>query len=54
MFAESSTAFLCADLDAKVEFVRDDKGAITGLVLHLAGEDFLLNLNQLLDSVGPC
>ncbi|HET6177796.1 MAG TPA: serine hydrolase [Candidatus Sulfotelmatobacter sp.] len=39
MFAESETKFFLKVVDAEVEFVRDEKGAVTYLVLHQGGRD---------------
>jgi CubicO group peptidase (beta-lactamase class C family) len=39
LLAESPTIFFSTDVDAKVEFEKDDKGAVTGLVLHQGGMD---------------
>ena len=39
LLAESPTLFFSTDVDAKVEFVRDEKGTVTGLMLHQGGRD---------------
>jgi hypothetical protein len=39
LLAESPTLFFSTDVDAKVEFVRDEKGTVTGLILHQGGRD---------------
>src|SRR5215831_15525097 len=39
IFAESETLFFYKVVDAQVEFTRNDKGEITGLVLHQNGRD---------------
>ena len=39
IFAESETLFFYKIVDAQVEFTRNDKGEITGLVLHQNGHD---------------
>jgi hypothetical protein len=39
MFAESGTKFFLKVVDAEVEFVRDEKGVVTYLVLHQGGRD---------------
>ena len=36
-YAESETHFFCQALDAEIDFQQDDSGAVTGLVLNLAG-----------------
>jgi hypothetical protein len=36
-YAESETHFFCKELDAVIDFQRDDSGVVTGLVLNLAG-----------------
>jgi Domain of unknown function (DUF3471) len=37
--AESNTIFFPEVFDAKIEFVKDDAGRVTGLVLHQGGHD---------------
>jgi len=37
LFAESETKFFLKVVDAQVEFVKNDKGEVTGLVLHQGG-----------------
>ena len=39
LLAESPNLFFSTDVDAKVEFARDEKGTVTGLVLHQGGRD---------------
>jgi hypothetical protein len=39
LLAESSHLFFTSGVDAKVEFEKDDKGAVTGLVLHQGAMD---------------
>lgn len=39
LFAESETRFFLKAVDAEVEFVSDDKGAVTALILHQNGRD---------------
>jgi CubicO group peptidase (beta-lactamase class C family) len=39
IFAESETLFFYKVVDAQLEFVKSDKGEITGLVLHQNGRD---------------
>lgn len=39
LFAESETSFFLKVVDAQVEFVKNDKGAVTGMVLHQNGRD---------------
>ena len=39
MFAESETMFFLKTVDAEVEFVKNDKGEVTSLVLHQGGRD---------------
>ena len=39
LFAESETKFFLKVVDAEVEFVKNDKGEVTGLVLHQGGQD---------------
>jgi hypothetical protein len=39
LFAESETRFFLKVVDAEVDFVKDDKGAVTGLILHQGGRD---------------
>ena len=39
LFAETTTRFFLKAVDAQVDFVRDEKGAVTQLVLHQAGRD---------------
>jgi len=39
LFAESETKFFLKVVDAQVEFFRDDKGAVTHLMLHQGGRD---------------
>lgn len=34
LFAESETKFFPKVMDAEIEFVKDDKGAVTHLMLH--------------------
>ncbi len=37
--AESSTVFFPEAFDAEIEFTKDDKGSVTGLILHQGGHD---------------
>ncbi|MBZ5505561.1 MAG: serine hydrolase [Acidobacteriia bacterium] len=39
LFAESETMFFLKIVDAQVEFVKNDKGEVTGMVLHQNGRD---------------
>jgi hypothetical protein len=39
LFAESETMFFLKVVDAEVEFVKNDKGEVTGLVLHQNSRD---------------
>jgi uncharacterized protein YneR len=39
IFAESETMFFLKAVDAEIEFVKNDKGQVTGLVLHQGGRD---------------
>jgi CubicO group peptidase (beta-lactamase class C family) len=39
IFAESETSFFLKAVDAQIEFGKDDKGAVTYLVLHQGGRD---------------
>ncbi|HEV3036905.1 MAG TPA: serine hydrolase [Candidatus Angelobacter sp.] len=39
LFAESETMFFLKVVDAQVEFVRNDKGQVTHLILHQGGRD---------------
>ena len=39
MFAESETKFFLKVVDAQVEFFRNEKGAVTHLILHQGGQD---------------
>jgi hypothetical protein len=39
LLPESETAFALRDVDARVEFQRDDTGAVTGLVLFQGGQE---------------
>ena len=39
LFAESETKFFLKVVDAQVEFFRNDKGAVTHLMLHQGGRD---------------
>ena len=39
LFAESETSFFLKVVDAQVEFVKNDKGDVTGMVLHQNGRD---------------
>ncbi len=39
LFAESETLFFLKVVDAQIEFAKDEKGAITNLVLHQGGRD---------------
>jgi hypothetical protein len=39
LFAESETKFFLKVVDAEVDFVKNDKGEVTGLVLHQGGQD---------------
>ncbi|HXN73743.1 MAG TPA: serine hydrolase [Candidatus Acidoferrales bacterium] len=39
LFAESDTKFFLKTIDAQVEFVKNDKGEVTGLILHQGGRD---------------
>jgi CubicO group peptidase (beta-lactamase class C family) len=39
IFAESETLFFLKVVDAQVEFVKDDKGQVTAMILHQNGRD---------------
>jgi hypothetical protein len=39
LFAESETKFFLKEVDAEVEFVKNDKGQVTHLILHQGGQD---------------
>src|SRR5262249_37570796 len=39
VFPESETLFFSKDIDAQLEFFRNDKGDVTHLVLHQGGRD---------------
>ena len=39
LYAESETKFFPVVIEAEVEFVKDDQGRVTGLVLHQGGRD---------------
>jgi hypothetical protein len=39
LFAESVTEFFLKVVDAQVEFVKNDHGEVTRLVLHQSGRD---------------
>ena len=39
IFSESETMFFPKVVDAEIEFVKDDKGEVTGMILHQAGHD---------------
>ena len=39
LFAESETLFFLKVVDAQVEFVKNDKGEVTHLILHQGGRD---------------
>lgn len=39
LFAESETKFFLKAVDAQVEFVKNDKGEVTGVILHQGGHD---------------
>lgn len=39
IFPESETMFFPKVVDAEIEFVKDDKGEVTGMILHQAGHD---------------
>jgi phage FluMu protein gp41 len=39
MFAESETMFFLKLVDAQIEFVKNEKGEVTNLVLHQNGRD---------------
>ena len=39
LFAESETKFFLKAVDAEVDFVKNDKGEVTGMVLHQGGQD---------------
>jgi hypothetical protein len=39
LFAESERSFFYKAVDAQVEFAKDEKGAVTRLVLHQGGRD---------------
>lgn len=41
LFAEKTDGFFLEVFDAQITFVRDDTGAVTGLVLHQGGADVL-------------
>ncbi|HWA29237.1 MAG TPA: serine hydrolase [Lacunisphaera sp.] len=40
LLAENETKFFSATVDAQVEFVRDNKGAVTHLVTHVGGREY--------------
>ena len=39
LFAESETMFFLKLVDAQIEFVKNEKGEVTNLVLHQNGRD---------------
>ncbi|RZU39694.1 serine hydrolase [Edaphobacter modestus] len=39
VFAESETKFFTKMMNAEIDFVKDDKGEVTGMVLHQGGRD---------------
>jgi hypothetical protein len=39
LFPESETEFFCKAVKARVSFVKNSGGAVTGLVLHQGGAD---------------
>lgn len=39
LYAESETMFFLKDVNAQIEFVKNDKGEVTGLVLHQGGRE---------------
>jgi hypothetical protein len=39
LYPESETKFFLKVVDAQVDFVKNDKGEVTGLVLHQGGRD---------------
>jgi CubicO group peptidase (beta-lactamase class C family) len=39
MLAESETMFFPTAFDAEIEFVKDDQGKVTGMILHQNGQD---------------
>jgi len=39
LFAESPAKFFIKEVDAEVEFLRDDQGKVTSLILHQGGHD---------------
>ena len=39
MFAESETMFFLKLVDAQIEFVKNEKGEVTHMVLHQNGRD---------------
>ena len=39
LFAESETMFFLKAVDAQVEFVKNEKGEVTHMVLHQNGRD---------------
>jgi hypothetical protein len=39
LFAESESKFFLKVVDAQIDFVRNDKGEVTNLVLHQGGQD---------------
>ena len=39
LFAESPSTFFIKEVDAEVEFVRDEQGKVTSLILHQGGHD---------------
>jgi hypothetical protein len=39
LFAESETKFFLKVVDAEVEFIKNDKGEVTHLILHQGGQD---------------
>jgi hypothetical protein len=39
MLAESETKFFPTQFEAEIEFVKDDQGKVTGIVLHQNGQD---------------
>jgi Domain of unknown function (DUF3471) len=39
IFAESPTRFFLKVVDAQIEFLKNDKGEVTGMILHQNGRD---------------
>lgn len=39
LFASSNVKFFCKLVDAEIEFTKDEKGTVIGLILHQGGQD---------------